>query len=500
MKQGQVKRSMATGSIWMIAFNMSNRFLGIISTMILARILVPEDYGLIAMAMSFYAMIEILTAFGFDMALIQKSDLDKQDFDTVWTIRLICYFSIGIAFFFSAPYIAEFYDEPRLTNIARSLCIAMFLSGIENIKLVEFRRELQFNKEFNYQVSVKLVGFFVTIPMALYWENYWALVIGQISSRVGAVLIGYYMKPYRPNLCLAKASEIMSFSSWILLTNLLNYVNLKLPDLILGKLMGSKTIGLYNISNELSNYSATMIGAPMNRAVYSGYSKMKDDLAALSKSYLQVVGIQALIILPLGFGLSATSEYVVNIILGDKWLDAIGIIKILALSGMMAGITSNAVYIYMALGKPRFSFYLNLVKISVLVPTFIYSTAHYGIVGAAWTTVGVGVLAFSLNTLTASKMLKINTFEIYRQVIRSFLSALVMFYILTLPTTQLALESVNYSIAKLVVATLLGVAIYAISILLLWYASGKPDSSERYILEQLRNLYMKRFNPQKKNT
>lgn len=478
MNERDIKKSMATGSAWMVLFNVLNRFIGIISTMIMARILVPEDYGLVAMAMSIYVLIELLSAFGFDVVLIQKTDIERSDYDSAWTIKLIFYSVLSTIFFFSAEAVASFYKEDKLVGIVQLLSVAMFLTGLDNIKLVDLRRNLNFQKEFLYQVNVKIIGFCVAIPLVFWLQNYWALVIGQVASRAGALLLGYYYQPYIPRLNLSKAKEIFNFSSWVLITNILNFASMRLPDFVLGKLLGTRAVGLYSIANEIGEYSSSMIAAPMNRAIYPGYTKLKDDLGALGKSYLEVLGMQALIILPMGFGLSITAEYVVDIILGSKWSDAVAPTAILAIAGAVLGLSSNTNYIYFALGRPRMNFILSVIKVAVLIPTVIYMAKGYGIIGVAWAYVGIHTLMLFLHYGLITKALKLGVGAVVKQLARPLIGSLTMILVMNIDAVNNLIQSAHFSLAKLAATTAIGATVYSCSILIFWTIAGCPQSAE----------------------
>lgn len=485
MKERDIKKSMATGSAWMVMFNVLNRFIGIISTMIMARILVPEDYGLVAMAMSIYVLIELLSAFGFDVILIQKTNVERSDYDSAWTIKLLFYSVLSCIFFFSADAVAAFYKEERLVEIVQLLSVAMFLTGLDNIKLVDLRRSLNFQKEFLYQVSVKIIGFCIAIPLAFWLQNYWALVIGQVASRVGALVLGYYFQPYLPRFDLSKAKEIFNFSFWVLITNILNFASMRLPDFVLGKLLGTRAVGLYTVANEIGEYSSSMVAAPMNRAIYPGYTKLKDDLHALGKSYLEVLGMQAMIILPMGFGLSITSEYVVDIILGSKWSDAAAPTAVLAIAGAVLGLSSNTNYVYFALGRPRMNFVLSVIKVMFLIPAVIYMAMQYGIMGAAWAYMGVYSLMLFAHYTLITKVLKLESDAVIKQLARPLIGSLAMFVVLNSDAVTGLINLAHFSLAKLAFAAAIGATIYTLSILLLWAIAGRPRSAELVIYETI---------------
>lgn len=480
---GDIKRSVATGAALMVMFKTLSRFLGLISTMILARILVPEDYGLIAMAMSFYVLIEIMAAMGFDVLLIQKDHLEKSDYDSAFSMKLVFYIVLSSLLFIAAPLAANFYEEPRLIDIIHVLSVSMFLTGIENIKMVDFRRKLEFKREFWFQLSVKIAGFVVTVPLAFIWGNYWALVTGMVVSRIASFVLSYVLIPYKPSLCFEKAVEFFHFSKWMFLTNILYFLDRKLPDFILGKLLGTSALGVYSLSSELANYPNTELCAPINRALFPGYSRLKNNLPELQKTYIDVLGILALIVLPIGFGLSATAEYVVAIILGAQWTAAVEPLQILSIAFVCSALPSNSGYIYYALGLPRISFYSNFVKMLVLGPLLFYMANNYGLMGAAYSYLIVHCTKPFFDYAIVAHLIKINYFKILGVQVRPFISSCAMYMVIqSKPVQAIISEQINV-VVSLLLAVGIGVAVFVVIELLLWRVLGGREAPEKRVID-----------------
>jgi O-antigen/teichoic acid export membrane protein len=192
-----IQRKMATGATWMVLFKLIERSIGLISTLILARILSPSDFGVIAMALSFIFFAEQLAAFSFDIALIHNQSATREHFDTAWTGNLLLGLSITLVMLLAAYPIAGFYRQPELVWVVCALALGPLISGAENIGVVAFRKELNFRKEFLFQLSRKALGFLIVVPIALIVRNYWALVVGILFSKLAGTAISYLMHPYR---------------------------------------------------------------------------------------------------------------------------------------------------------------------------------------------------------------------------------------------------------------------------------------------------------------
>ena len=205
----------------MVAMRLSIRFVGIISTIVLARLLVPADFGLVAMATMIFGLIEIMSQFGFDVVLIQKQNAGRDYYDTAWSLSILRGLVTTLAMYAGAGVAADFFGDPRLVEIVYILRLIAFAAGFTNIGIVDFRKDMNFGKNFQYMVSVKLCSFFVTLFFALVLRSYWALVIGIASNTVAQLGLSYYLHPYRPRWSLSRWREIMNFSKWLVLNNIL---------------------------------------------------------------------------------------------------------------------------------------------------------------------------------------------------------------------------------------------------------------------------------------
>ncbi|MBV8651692.1 MAG: oligosaccharide flippase family protein, partial [Alphaproteobacteria bacterium] len=175
----------ATGAAWMVALRMCNRVIGIISTIILARLLVPEDFGLISLAATFQGLIETMSEFALDLALIRTKDASRTLYDSAWTFSVLRGLAIALVVVALSNEVAAYYGQPGLRNVMSWLAITAFLQGFQNIGVVDFRKMMDFRKDFLFSVSGRILGTMVTIIVAIWLRSYWALVIGLIA-RVGA--------------------------------------------------------------------------------------------------------------------------------------------------------------------------------------------------------------------------------------------------------------------------------------------------------------------------
>ena len=483
----KIGNKMASGAVWMVSFKMVERSLGFISTLILARLLVPSDFGLIAIAMSIVSFLELLGDFSFDMVLISKPGAERHHYDTAWTFNVVVGVVSGLVLLAMAFPLSVFFKEPRLENVIYALSLASLLQGFQNIGVVEFRKEMHFRKEFQFMASKKLAGFLVTIPMAIITKSYWALVVGILALRVAGVALSYLVHPFRPRLSLTGKTDLLHFSKWLLINNIVSFFRLRSGDIVLGRLAGPYALGLFNIAFEIATLPATEMIAPINRAVFPGYAKLASDLSELRRHYLQVIGLIAIIALPAAVGLSLTAELFVPILLGPKWIEAIVLVQILALYGALLAMQSNSGVLFIALGKPRTMTLLGSIALSLLIPLLLFLSGRYGSIGAATAFLSTAILIASLNFHLVRRNLKIRVVEyigiIWRPLLATVSMAVVVICLRWRLPSAVALEQQTIQLGILVVA---GAATYVFSIWISWILSGKPDGAEKSVIEYLR--------------
>lgn len=292
--------------------------LGLISSLILVRILTPEDFGLIAIAMSIYAFIEIFGLFGFNNAIIHKKNPSKADYDSAFTASLIFGLLAASTLFLLSAYISQFYEDVRLEFVLKSISLMFVLNGCVNIRILDFQKNMNFKKELYYQLLPKLITFFVTLYSAYLLQSYVALIIGMLVNSSAILIISYIMKPYVPIITLKGMSELFSYSKWLMMNSILYYLNNSSLNLIVGKFISTRAAGLYSLSNEIASLPLSEIAAPINKASFPAYSKVQGEFNKLKKHFIETTSLIAIISLPASAGLIAVVEPFVAVVLGEQ--------------------------------------------------------------------------------------------------------------------------------------------------------------------------------------
>ena len=474
-------KRMASSAAWMVGFRLIERVLGFLSTLVLARLLLPADFGLVAMAMAIFATLEIMGSFSFDLALIQNQNAEDRHFNTAWTFTVLFGAASALVLCALAAPAAAFYNEPRVETILYCLALSAFIQGFENIGLVTFQKELKLAKEVKFRLAKKVMGIAVAIPLAFLLRNYWALVAGMIVSRVAGVGFSYLVHPYRPKLSLSARNELFHFSKWMLFNNILIFLVVKGVDFVIGKLAGPTALGLYTVAYEVSNLPTTELVFPIGRAVFPGYAQMASDVNRLREGYVNVLAVIAIFAVPAGTGIVVLAEPIVRVLLGERWLGTVVLIQWLGLFGILRACTSNIGSIYLALGRPRIIAGLALVTIAVMTPILILLLPVHGALAAAWALLAASGIGLPLNFWLLRKLLHLRMSAVMQVIWRPVVASLLMAAAVS-AARWVPLEN---RVIDLFADVMLGVVVYIGSTMMLWWLSRSPAGGESMLLQAI---------------
>ncbi len=481
-----ITHKMAKGAAWMVLLKFVDRAIGMISTLILARLLVPADFGLVAMATAIIAALTLLGAFSFDLALIQNPNAERRHYDTVWTLGLLFCAAYAAALLLLAHPAAQFYNEHRLVAVMEILALGTLIGGFTNVGVVIFRKNMQFDREFKFMFAKRLVTFVVTVGLAFLWRDYWALVVGTLSGIIVSVLTSYLWQSYRPRFSLAARSELFRFSGWLFVNNTLGFLYYRVADFIVAKGVGSEGLGHYSVAYEIANLPSTELVMPVNRAVFSGYAKMSSDVPGMRQGYLNVISMLALLAIPASVGLGCVAAPLVNVFLGPKWISIIPLIPILAMHGLLTAIMSCGNYTFLALGRPRLVTLVLTAHFCMAVPMIIWGALHGGTYAVAWALLIASLLLLPLNYFLLSAALKVRIPHLIQVFWRPVAGAMVMVAVLVWAQRLMMFESnVTGQMKALLLLVTLGATTYCAGVVLLWRLSKCPEGAERFIWDRL---------------
>lgn len=487
----QIGQRMVKGAAWMVGLRLAMRVIGLISTIILARLLVPEDFGLVAIATTVVGGLEIISEFGFDVVLIRDQRGQRHHYDTVWTLSIIRGGLIAVMLVGAAGPAAGFFGDARLEAIFYLLAVGSLLDGARNVGTVDFRKELQFDREFRFLVYPKLAAFFVTIALAWLWRDYWALVAGIMVGKVTMIVASYTMHPYRPRLSFDSWRQIVAFSKWLLLNHVTIFAFQRGDTFAIGRIINAQAVGIYSIAHEIATLATSELLAPVRRALIPGFAKLGDDLDELRAKFLQVWSFIFMIGAPMAVGCGLVADPLVRIALGPNWLGAIPLIEILCLFGLFSLGSSLSQPVYIALGRPRRMLLPPLLGLAIFIPALVWGTMSRGVTGAAIALTATTAISVAIDMVLVARAMQLPAFRLVAIAWRSVVSLAFMAALVRLVDDRWVdrYDIVDEAI-RLSGLVCLGAASYVGVHLLLWLLSGKPDSAEARALALLRGRFL----------
>ncbi|MCP5422331.1 MAG: lipopolysaccharide biosynthesis protein [Chromatiaceae bacterium] len=485
-KEHNASRDVVRGVVWAVLMRWSMRFIGLFSTLILARLLTPDDFGVAAMGTLVLSLLTQMSEFGTSMHLIRAKEIDDAHCHTAWTVTLLqgCFVAAGL--FVAATPAAIYFDEPRVVDVMHVLALAALIGGFENVGPVLMRREMQFSKDFRFNVFKKLFVFVATVSSAFALRSYWALVIGNLVGTSVGVVLSYVVHKYRPRFSLARGREYLQFGLAIIPLALANTLRDMLPSFLAAGAGSTSTLGSFRVASELSSMFTTEIVTPMGRGLLPNYARLADRPDELSAMYRRILGLVALVCLPVGAGVSAISSDLVFVLLGPQWGFAGELMQYFAIGAAIFAFSVAMVnQILVATGHEQRAAKLAWVRLGITLPVLWAGLQIGGVVGLSQATIVAPLLSLVQIYREVSRVVTLTVPVLLGAVWRPALAAACMF----LAVKLLHAEAVDSAVVRLALDILAGAVVFVLSVLGLWWLSGKPNSAERDAVNAAARLF-----------
>ncbi|ADI00521.1 lipopolysaccharide biosynthesis protein [Salisediminibacterium selenitireducens] len=389
LPKNNYKKSIKSGVVWNTFMVLINQGSGILVKLILARMLVPEYFGLVGMAVVFTGLFKVINESGMKSALIQRKELDLKPihFDSVfWFSIVFSSFLFLLVITILAPFTAWFYEEPFLYILTICLSISLLINPLNLIHRVKLSRDLNFKKIAVITTTATVIVSSSSIILAFLGAGIWSIVFQSIGIPLLTVPLMWRATKWRPRLKFSwiALSSIFSFSIYTMGTSIVNFLRNNLDYLLIGKMLSAYFVGLYAIVFMVTETTRTKVYSIINQAMFPIYSRMQDDLNSLKYFYLLTMKYNALITFPFFMVLAFFSEHLLFYFLGAEWVEASFALTILALASIVFGFASTPGEILKAIGKPKVSFKVMLYNtLFIALPLLYIGIKYFGINGAA---------------------------------------------------------------------------------------------------------------------
>ncbi len=491
------KTAKATG--WVMIWRLFTRGIGLLSTLILVRLLLPADFGLVALGTSFAQAIDALSILGVDDVLIREKNPGRDLYDTAFTLNLIRNFATALIVAATAVPIAAFFNEPRLAHVLYALAIATVIEAFDNVGIIDFRREMAFEKEFQLRLLPRLAGTTATIALAFLWRSYWALVVGILTLRIMRVVMSYVMHPYRARLSVGAWRHIIGFSVWTWFISLIVLVRDRTGSVVIGRLLGSAQVGIFSVAGEIASLPGTELVQPLCRACWSAFAAARHTGENIAETYLRVIGTTTLVVLPASIGIALVAEPVVYLALGARWMSAVPLLQIMAVGGIFGAFGAIAGTLLSAHAVLRPLFRIITVSYVIGAPVFIVMTIKFGLVGGVFGGMLGGLLEVGLMTWTLFRRYGVGLGALGAQIWRPLLASSVMAALLLGSGYAHPPPSAPASVQveALIILVPLGVVAYGVALFAAWRLAGGPEGAETDLLAMLRPTLAKLRRPRR---
>jgi lipopolysaccharide exporter len=473
----------ARGAGWVMAWRLGMRALGLVSTLVLVRLIAPEDFGIIALATSFMQSIDGMLTLGTEEAVIREAAPDRDFYDTAYTLNLLRGLSVTVLVAALAYPAADFFDDPRLGPVLLFVACLPLLDGFANIGAVDFRRDFAFHKEFAIMVVPKLCGIIAAMTAAALLHSYIAMLAGMGVNRALRVVMSYVMHPYRPALSLKAWRGLAGYSLWTWVLSLAVLVRDRCDSLLLGRLMNTAAVGFYAVGAEVAALPTTELIEPLGRAAFSGFAAGRQQHADPGETYLRLIGSAALLTLPAGVGLSLVAAPLVALAFGHGWEQAVPVLRILSLSFIIMVFGHLSLHLLTAYALLGRLVGITLVGAAARVALLALLIPAFGLPGAAGGAAISVVLEQALTVATALRRFRVGVGSVLCSIWRPVLAAACMAAILS--ATGLGWTDDPDPI-RMIEAVATGGLVYTAVLLGGWTLAGRPAGPETDILALLR--------------
>jgi len=414
--KGNLSEKVARSIVWVSSLQLFDRSLVLAKTIVLARLLNPEDFGVFGIALLVLYTMETFSLTGFNSALIQRKGNIADYLDSAWTIEVIRGFFIALVLFLLSGQIAIFFNTPSASIIIKVLGISSFIKSFNNISAIYLEKEFIFQKFFKYKIFGTLIETTTAVIFAFIFKSIWALVIGFLAGNLVTLVMSYIVYPYKPKIKFSKVHlrKLFSFSKWVLISSMMVFLIIHGDDFFAGKFFGITVLAYYQMAYKFSNIPAKEITGITSRISFSVYSKLQNNRLKLKEIYLKVVKIISFIAYPITGLIILLSNDFVKIFLGKNWEPIIVLIKVLAIWGLIRTIGETTGSLLLGIGKPKILAMLHILQVVLIMITIYPFSVKWGILGTAFSVVLSSLVMNIIRNFIIRKILQFDSLVLYK--------------------------------------------------------------------------------------
>jgi O-antigen/teichoic acid export membrane protein len=438
------------GIFWNFGEQLSKRGIGIVVTLLLARFLTPDDYGLIAMIAVFLAIASSLMDLGFNQALIRKKDATNTDFSTAFYINLTLGGLSYLLLYASAPFIAAFYEEPRLIILIQVISVVIIINSFQVVQSAILSRNLNFKAQLKATVPATIISGLCAVILAYAGFGVWALIAQTIISSLLITVFLWFMDIWRPMFVFSRRSlsEMFGFGSKLFLSGLLDTVFRNIYVVVIAKLFTTTIAGHYFFANKVKELILYQLVNSIQTVTYPALATLQDDDIRLKAGYRKVIQVTTFGLFPVMAIVAALAEPLFRIFLTDQWLPAVPYLQLMCIAGLMYPLHSINLNILKVKGRSDLFFYLEIIK-KINITVILLMSIQFGVMGILIGQIISSVLSYLPNSYYSGKLInypaKEQIQDFFPGLLLSSVIAFVIYIAVELSTQPALIELVFFS-------------------------------------------------------
>lgn len=466
--------SLINGALWCISARWGIKFIGIISSAILVRLLTPQDFGIIAKTFLILWFFEDFILINFTPALIRIKDPEKEHYDTAFTLNII---TGGILFSLiniTAFIIHHLFDNPDIAFIMHIFSIRSVFYALQSPHIVDLQKNMDFRKDFLYLVSHKLLFVIFSVLACWYYRNYYGLILSHIVGALLVCALSHYFMPYKPKLTLNKRHQFFDFSFPMMRSGLFTYISSSIDRILPAYFISNRVMGIYNFAYDFSFQLTNEVLYPLSRALFPFFSIIEDDKTELSKQYFNVLQFMFTTCSAIGLGLYLIADDLILLYAGDQWLSAIPYFKILALVGVSHVFNQIHASIFEGTGHIKLREKLILAQIIITTICMIPFVINIDLYKLTLVKLSFSLIFSFIYMCLSIKFFTVSLKKLAIFLARIFISLSVLYATYFLVTDNLFIQTCACALAFILID------------LLLWAITSDPDMIEAKLLNHIK--------------
>lgn len=453
-----LKKQTLSGLIWTSLDTVLVSGISFFAMLYIARLLGPEQFGLIGMITVFIGIGTSLVDSGLSSSIVRTKEVDNRDLSTIFYLNLTLSLVVYLTLFLAAPLIAQFFSQPILTGVIRLYCFSFIISALSAVQLAQLNRNMHFKKIMQYNIPGTLLGIVVGIVLSIMGYGVWSIVWMQLTKQFVQSIILWVFSSWRPTLYFSreKMKFHYGFGYKLMLSGLLNTIFDNIYNIVIGRFYTVQSLGYYERAQSFNTYPMNMLTSIIGKVTYPLLSKIQDEKERISQVYKQLLQFAFFISAPLMLGAASIATPLFQLALGDQWMPAVPYFQIICLASMFLPIHSFNLNILKVYGRSDLFLKLEVYK-KIVIALGIIIAFPFGVIGLIWSSVVTSFIALLINTHYSQHLINYRTQRQLLDMLPTFLIAAFM-ALLMLGTVYLLQNSPL--ILQIIIPSVVGVGFY----------------------------------------